>query len=70
VSDVYSAEQQITKALPKMAKAAAALIAGAQKVEHYEIASYGTLCANNWPRGRAATAQAKHRKRKRPPMNA
>jgi ferritin-like metal-binding protein YciE len=23
----------------------AALIAGAQKVEHYEIASYGTLCA-------------------------
>jgi ferritin-like metal-binding protein YciE len=108
LSDVYSAEQQITKALPKMAKAAesdelrqafeqhlqetegqiarldevfeslgesrkrktckameglieegsemmeeqkgkpsvdAALIAAAQKVEHYEIASYGTLCA-------------------------
>ena len=108
LSDVYSAEQQITKALPKMAKAAeseelrqafehhlretegqiarldqvfeslgesrkpktckameglieegsdvreeqkgkpsvdAALIAVAQKVEHYEIASYGTLCA-------------------------
>jgi len=107
LSDVYSAEQQITKALPKMAKAAesdelrmafeehleqtqeqiarldqvfrsldetlkrktckgmqglieegsemmqehkgsseidAALIAAAQKVEHYEIASYGTLC--------------------------
>jgi ferritin-like metal-binding protein YciE len=108
LSDVYSAEQQITKALPKMAKAAeseelrqafeqhlqetegqisrldqvfaslgeskkrktckgmeglieegsemmeeqkgkpsvdAALIAAAQKVEHYEIATYGTLCA-------------------------
>ena len=107
LADVYSAEQQITKALPKMAKAAesdelrmafeehleqtqeqiarleqvfrslnetlkrktckgmqglieegsemmqehkgsseidAALIAAAQKVEHYEIASYGTLC--------------------------
>ena len=107
LSDVYSAEQQITRALPKMAKAAesdelrmafeehleqtheqitrleqvfrsldetlkrktckamqglieegsemmqehkgsreidAALIAAAQKVEHYEIASYGTLC--------------------------
>ena len=107
LSDVYNAEQQITKALPKMAKAAesdelrmafeehleqtheqiarleqvfrsldetlkrktckgmqglieegsemmqehkgsseidAALIAAAQKVEHYEIASYGTLC--------------------------
>ena len=107
LADVYSAEQQITKALPKMAKAAeseelraafeehlqqteeqisrleqvfealgesmkrktckgmqglieegsevmqehkgspaidAALIAAAQKVEHYEIATYGTLC--------------------------
>jgi ferritin-like metal-binding protein YciE len=106
--DVHNAEQQLTKALPKMAKAAesdelrdafeshlaqtqehvsrieevveglgeklkrktckamkglveeaqelmkeekdssaldAALIAAAQKVEHYEIASYGTLCA-------------------------
>jgi ferritin-like metal-binding protein YciE len=108
LADVYSAEQQLTKALPKMAKAAesdelreafeahlgeteehvsrleevveglgeklkrktcaamkglveeaqdlmkeqkdssaldAALIAAAQKVEHYEMASYGTLCA-------------------------
>jgi ferritin-like metal-binding protein YciE len=108
LADVYNAEQQITKALPKMAKAAeseelrqafeehlqqtqeqisrldqvfeslgesmkrktckgmqglleegnevmqeqkgspaidAALIAAAQKVEHYEIATYGTLCA-------------------------
>jgi ferritin-like metal-binding protein YciE len=108
LADVYSAEQQLTKALPRMAKAAesdelreafethlaetqeqisrldeiaeslgekikrktclamkglieeaqemmkeqkgtsaldAALIAAAQKVEHYEIASYGTLCA-------------------------
>lgn len=108
VADVYSAEQQIIKALPRMAKAAqsdelreafeshlqeteqqvkrleealetigeslrrkkcqgmegllaegkenmdeykgdsaldAVLIAAAQKVEHYEIASYGTLCA-------------------------
>ena len=108
LADVYNAEQQLTKALPKMAKAAqneelrqgfemhlqetegqiarleqvaealgesikrktckamkglieegsemmqekkgsaaldAALIAAAQKVEHYEIASYGTLCA-------------------------
>ena len=107
LSDVYSAEKQLTKALPKMARAAtnpalaevftthleetrgqveridrvvemchiklkrmkcaameglieegqevidemdkgpvldAALIAAAQKVEHYEIASYGTLC--------------------------
>jgi ferritin-like metal-binding protein YciE len=107
LADIYNAEQQITKALPKMAKAAqsdelrmafeehldqtqeqiarldqvfrsldetmkrktckgmqglieegtemieehegsaeidAALIAAAQKVEHYEIASYGTLC--------------------------
>ena len=107
LADIYSAEQQLTKALPKMAKAAeseelrqafeehlqqteeqisrldqvfeslgekmkrktckamqglieegtevmqehkgspaidAALIAAAQKVEHYEIASYGTLC--------------------------
>ena len=109
LADVYSAEKQLTKALPKMAKAAqspelrgafethleetenqisrleeaiksmgeslkrkkckgmeglleegkemmeekeespaldAALIAAAQKVEHYEIATYGTLC--NW----------------------
>ncbi len=108
LSDVYSAEKQLAKALPKMARAAeeprlkqafethldetngqieridqvvesanlklkrvkcaameglveegkevidaveagpvrdAALIASAQKVEHYEIASYGTLCA-------------------------
>jgi ferritin-like metal-binding protein YciE len=108
LADVYNAEQQLTKALPKLAKAAesdelrealethleeteqhisrleqvaqsldetikrktcqamkgliaegedilkewknstavdAALIAAAQKVEHYEIASYGTLCA-------------------------
>lgn len=108
LADVYNAEQQLTKALPKMAEAAnsqelreafeshleetrnqitrieeafqalgetlkkkkcagmeglleegqemmeeyedssaldAALIAAAQKVEHYEIASYGTLCA-------------------------
>src|SRR4051812_17869722 len=108
LADVYSAEQQLTKALPKMAKAAqsdelrealeqhleeteeqisrleqvaesidetikrktckamkglieegediikeqkdssaldAGIIAAAQKVEHYEIASYGTLCA-------------------------
>ena len=108
LADIYNAEQQLTRALPKMAKAAesdelrmafeehleqtqeqiarldqvfrsldetlkrktcrgmqglieegsemmqeykgsseidAALIAGAQKVEHYEIASYGTLCA-------------------------
>jgi ferritin-like metal-binding protein YciE len=107
LADIYSAEQQLTKALPKMAKAAqsselreafemhleetqnqiqrleqavealdetlkrkkckameglieeakeimeeqkgssaidAALISAAQKVEHYEIASYGTLC--------------------------
>jgi ferritin-like metal-binding protein YciE len=111
LADVYNAEQQLTKALPKMARAArneelrqgfethleetenhvqrleqvietlgeslkrktckamkglieegsemmqekknspaidAALIAAAQKVEHYEIASYGTLCA--WAR--------------------
>ncbi|EJN08364.1 ferritin-like domain-containing protein [Herbaspirillum sp. YR522] len=108
LSDVYSAEKQLTKALPKMARAAtnpdlaaaftahleethgqieridqvveatgirlkrikcaameglveegkeqieevekgpvldAALIGAAQKVEHYEIATYGTLCA-------------------------
>lgn len=108
LSDVYSAEKQLTRALPKMARAAsnpelvtafethleetrgqieridklveasdlrlkrikcvameglveegkevieeidkgpvldAALVAAAQKVEHYEIASYGTLCA-------------------------
>jgi ferritin-like metal-binding protein YciE len=108
LADIYNAEQQLTKALPKMAKAAnsdelreafemhleeteeqisrieqaaevmgeslkkkvckgmkglleegqemmqekkqspaidATLIAAAQKVEHYEIASYGTLCA-------------------------
>ena len=108
LSDVYSAEKQLSKALPRMARAAenpklqqafelhleetqgqieridqvveisglklkrvkcaameglveeakevidsiekgpvrdAALIGGAQKVEHYEIASYGTLCA-------------------------
>jgi ferritin-like metal-binding protein YciE len=108
VADIYNAEQQLIKALPRMAKAAqsdelrdafeshlreteqqsdrieealeaigeslrrkkcrgmegllseakemmgdykndpaidAVLIAGAQKVEHYEIASYGTLCA-------------------------
>ena len=107
LADIYNAEQQLTKALPKMAKAAeseqlrqafeehleqteeqisrldqvfeslgekmkrktckamqglveegsevmqehkgspaidAALIAAAQKVEHYEIATYGTLC--------------------------
>lgn len=108
LSDIYSAEKQLTKALPKLAKAAsseglvqafeghleethhqverideivdrlglklkrvkcaameglvdegrdiidsidkgalrdAALIVGAQKVEHYEIATYGALCA-------------------------
>ncbi|MDH5822869.1 ferritin-like domain-containing protein [Luteimonas sp. RD2P54] len=108
LSDIHSAEKQLTKALPRLAKAAdapelkaafethleetngqieridqvvellgiklkrikcaameglieegkevieeveagplrdAALIGGAQKVEHYEIASYGTLCA-------------------------
>ena len=93
LSDVYSAEKQITRALPKMARAAtdeslkaafeahleetrgqierldqiveglveeaqeiidsveagpvrdAGLIGAAQKVEHYEIATYGTLTA-------------------------
>jgi ferritin-like metal-binding protein YciE len=77
LKDLYSAEKQLLKAIPKMAKAAnskalqngftkhlkqteghvsrlekvfdelgvkdAALIAAAQKVEHYEIAGYGTV---------------------------
>ena len=75
LSDIYSAEKQMAKALPRLARAAtdpdlaaameglveegkeaidsieegpvrdAALIGGAQKVEHYEIASYGTIAA-------------------------
>lgn len=98
LSDIYSAEKQLTRALPRLARAAGseelsaafeahleethgqieridqivdllgirlkrikcaameglveegplrdtALIGGAQKVEHYEIAAYGTLCA-------------------------
>jgi ferritin-like metal-binding protein YciE len=88
LSDVYSAEKQITRALPKMARAASdenliaafnqhleetraqierldelvevtpevkikrmkchaleGLVGAAQKVEHYEIATYGTLHA-------------------------
>src|SRR5581483_10086266 len=60
LNDLYSAEDQLVEALPKMAEAAsngelrkalehhlqatkdAALIAAAQRVEHYEIAAYGT----------------------------
>src|SRR6267142_1868247 len=77
LKDLYSAENQLVKALPKMAKAAsseelragfeehleqtkshvqrleqifealldAALIGAAQRVEHYEIAAYGTVRA-------------------------
>jgi ferritin-like metal-binding protein YciE len=123
LSDIYSAEKQLTKALPKMARAAtnpelaaafqthleetqgqieridkilendglklkrmkcaameglveegaeiideiekgavrdAGLIAAAQKVEHYEIASYGTLCALAKHLGRKDTGQLLH----------
>jgi ferritin-like metal-binding protein YciE len=76
LKDLYSAENQLVKALPKMAKAAssdelrsgfeehleqtkgseaigeyedsvldAALIGAAQRVEHYEMAAYGTVRA-------------------------
>jgi ferritin-like metal-binding protein YciE len=123
LSDIYSAEKQLTKALPKMARAAtnlelskaflthldetkgqidridkmvendglklkrikcvameglveegaeiieeiekgpvrdAGLIAAAQKVEHYEIASYGTLCALAKHLGRDETGRLLH----------
>lgn len=36
--------KEVIDAIPKGALRDAALIAGAQKAEHYEIASYGTLC--------------------------
>jgi ferritin-like metal-binding protein YciE len=39
LKDIYYAEKQILKSLPKMAKAASS----AQAVEHYEISRYGTL---------------------------
>jgi ferritin-like metal-binding protein YciE len=123
LSDIYSAEKQLTKALPKLARAAtnpdlsaafqthleetqgqieridqmvandglklkrmkcvameglveegaeiideiekgavrdAGLIAAAQKVEHYEIASYGTLCALAKHLGLTQTGQLLH----------
>jgi len=37
--------REIIDTVPQGALRDAALIAGAQKAEHYEIASYGTLCA-------------------------
>ncbi|MEI7035229.1 ferritin-like domain-containing protein [Fulvimonas yonginensis] len=37
--------REIIETIPQGALRDAALIAGAQKAEHYEIASYGTLCA-------------------------
>lgn len=37
--------KEVMDSIEKGAVRDAALIAGAQKVEHYEIASYGTLCA-------------------------
>ncbi|BBD79670.1 ferritin-like domain-containing protein [Aerosticca soli] len=37
--------REIIDSIPEGALRDAALIGGAQKVEHYEIASYGTLCA-------------------------
>lgn len=37
--------REIIEAVPQGALRDAALIGGAQKAEHYEIASYGTLCA-------------------------
>jgi ferritin-like metal-binding protein YciE len=37
--------REIIETVPQGALRDAALIAGAQKAEHYEIASYGTLCA-------------------------
>ena len=55
LEDLYDAEKRIVKALPKVAEAArepelrdpsvrdAAIIAAAQRVEHYEIAAYGTV---------------------------
>ena len=67
LADVYSAENQLVKALPKMAEAIdglrsegdelaasfkgspacdATIISACQKVEHYEIASYG--CLKEW----------------------
>lgn len=36
--------KEVIEAVPKGPVRDAALIGGAQKVEHYEIASYGTLC--------------------------
>lgn len=37
--------REIIESVPQGALRDAALIAGAQKAEHYEIAAYGTLCA-------------------------
>lgn len=37
--------EEAVKEVPNGAACDAILIAGAQKVEHYEIATYGTLCA-------------------------
>ena len=40
LKDLYSAENQLIEALPKMRDAA--LIAASQRIEHYEMAGYGT----------------------------
>src|SRR5207253_2547053 len=51
LQDIYYAEKQLTKALPKMADKTvldAALINAAQAAEHYEIVRYGSLIA--WAR--------------------
>jgi len=66
--DVYDAEKQLIKALPKMAEAASSLElkevfenhlveTQGQRAEHYEMAAYGTLVA--WARslGHAEAAQ-------------
>lgn len=52
---VTEAEDMITDAKDDSVRDAA-LIAGAQRVEHYEIASYGTV--RNWARILGETAQA------------
>jgi ferritin-like metal-binding protein YciE len=45
VEGLVDEAREIIETVPQGALRDAALIAGAQKAEHYEIAAYGTLCA-------------------------
>lgn len=57
LKDIYWAEKHLAKSLPKMQRASNSEDLAAQKAEHYEIATYGTLHAFAEQMGHADVAK-------------